>query len=153
MKAVLCIFCLFFCVSCTSQTSNSPSQNKVTKSYFERDSLKTVYIFENDTLKQTIVLSRFNENEIDFKLISENKSRKQKALLEGIAKIKDGDVEIDEDSEGNAYPVNEYIYEKDCWLAFRIDRSTHERMRINEADCNQHSQYCPFASVDLLIKQ
>jgi hypothetical protein len=123
------------------------------KTNIEKNSINTVYVFENDTLKQIIELSLYNEKEIAFKLISQNKQRKQEAKIEGVAKIKGGDVEIDEDAEGNAYPVNEYIYEKDCWLAFRIDKDTKTKMRINESDCNLHNQYCPFSSVDLLIKQ
>ena len=33
------------------------------------------------------------------------------------------------------------------------DKDTKTKMRINESDCNLHNQYCPFSSVDLLIKQ
>ena len=154
MKAIILIFSLFVCLSCTHQTpKDNTSTNNDTESIKESNSLNTAYVFENDTLKQTVEISLFNEEEIVFKLISENKYRKQKALIEGIAKIKEGDIELDEDAEGNAYPVNEYIYEKECWIAFRIDIKTKTKMRINEADCNQHNLYCPFASFDVLIKQ
>ncbi|KAF0128603.1 MAG: hypothetical protein FD155_3161 [Bacteroidetes bacterium] len=154
MKTIKFILCLFICVSCTSQTSqNNTSSKKEEETNIEKNSINTVYVFENDTIKQTVELSLCNEKEIAFKLISQNKQRKQESKIEGIAKIKGGDIELDEDAEGNAYPVNEYIYEKDCWLAFRIDKDTKTKIRINEADCNLHNLYCPFASVDLLVKQ
>ncbi len=168
MKSIKFILCLFVCVSCTSQTSQknqSSLKEKITsiekdsvsrkevKASFEKDSATTVYIFENDTIKQTVELNKCNDKEIVFKLTTQNKHSKQDAKIEGIAKMKGGDVEIDEDAEGNAYPVNEYIYEKDCWLAFRIDRDNKSKMRINEANCNLHKKNCPFASVDILIKQ
>jgi len=155
MKMIKFILCLFICVSCTSQTSqNNSSSNKEEKINKEENSINTVYVFENDTIKQTVELSLFNEKEIVFKLISQNKLRKQESKIEGIAKIKGGDIELDVDAEGNAYPVNEYIYEKDCcWLAFRIDKDTKTKMRIIAADCNFHNLCCPFASVGLLVKQ
>lgn len=154
MKTIKFILCLFICVSCTSQTSqNDTSSIKEEKTNIEKDLISTLYVFENDTIKQTVELSLCNEKEIVFKLISQNKQRKQVSKIEGIAKNKGGDIELDEDAEGNAYPVNEYIYEKECWLAFRIDRDTKTKMRINEADCNLHNLYCPFASVDLLVKR
>jgi|WetSurSiteA1Bulk_404760.scaffolds.fasta_scaffold21758_2 hypothetical protein len=154
MKTIKLTFCLFIFVSCTSQTSqNNTSSIKEEETNIEKNSINTVYIFENDTIRQTVELSLCNEKEIAFKLISQNKQRKQESKIEGIAKNKGGDIELDEDAEGNAYPVNEYIYEKECWLAFRIDRDTKTKMRINEADCDLHNLYCPFASVDFLVKR
>jgi len=145
---------LFFFVSCTSQTSqNNTFSKKEEKTNIKKNSINTIYVFENDSIKQTIELSLCNEKEIVFKLISQNKYRNQESKIEGIAKIKGGDIELDEDSEGNAYPVYEYIYEKDCWLAFRIDKETKTKIRINEANCILHNLYCPFASVDLLVTQ
>ena len=88
MKAIILIFSLFVCLSCTHQTpKDNTSTNNDTESIKESNSLNTAYVFENDTLKQTVEISLFNEEEIVFKLISENKYRKQKALIEGIAKI------------------------------------------------------------------
>lgn len=154
MKTMRFILYLFICVSCTSQTpQNNISPKKEVKTNIAKNSVTTVYVYENDTIRQTVELSFCNDKEIAFKLISQNKQKKQDAKIEGIAKTKDGDVEIDEDAEGNAYPVNEYIYEKDCWLAFRMDKDTKTKMRINEANCKLHNKFCPFASVDLLIKQ
>jgi len=115
-------------------------------------SLNIVYVYENDTLIQTVKLFFVNKREIEFQLISENKVRQQKASIEGIAKTNNGDAEIDEDEEGNSYPVNEYIYESDCWLSFRIDMETQTTMKIIMEDCISN-QYCPFSSVGILKKQ
>ena len=108
------------------------------------------YLYKNDTLRQIVELSAIDETKIHFKLISENILKNQKESIEGIAKINNGDVEIDEDEEGNAYPVNEYIYEGDCWLSFRIDFSQ-TIMSIKMADCIPNP-YCPFSSVGFLKK-
>lgn len=159
MKTILFIFCLFLCMSCTSQTTSKPSQvqkeniqniNSVPK---RQQNKPVIYIFENDTIKQKVELGLFNDKELNFTLTTENKAQKKKAILKGLAKIKNGDVELDEDSEGNAYPVDEYIYDFECWIAFRIERGSHLRMIIKEADCKQHDYSCPFASEGILVKQ
>lgn len=153
LKFIILYFLLF--VACTSKQSNKvqshTSSKKDIKSNIKNTPTPKYYIFENDTLKQVLELKVYQEHEIAFKLISLNKKRKQQAKIEGIAKSKSGDIEIEEDTEGNAYPVNEYIYEKNCWLAIRIDRSTKTKIRINEAECNIHNLYCPFSSIDLLV--
>jgi hypothetical protein len=150
MKIIPLIFCMFVFAAC-SKPSTVSTRNDAKENY--ANSASTVFVFENETLKQTAELSAFTENEISFKLTSENKVKKQKAVIEGIAKTKGGDPEIDEDAEGNAYPSVEYTYNKGCWLAFRLDMDTKTRMRINEADCTLHNPDCPFASAGLLTKQ
>jgi hypothetical protein len=117
----------------------------------ENNDFPVEFIYENDTIKQTVKIQFMNDDEIKFQLNCENKMRNQNAFIEGIAKSKDGDLEIDEDEEGNAYPVIEFIYEKDCWLAFRIDLDTRSILRIHMADCTPNP-YCPFSSVGILNK-
>jgi hypothetical protein len=117
---------------------------------------KIIYSFENDTLKQTVELSRITKTEIRFKLISENKFRGQMNYTAGTAKniYIDYDPEIDEDEEGMAYPVNEYIHEGDCRLSFRIEMDRQEKMQVKVADnCLSSNPYCPLASAGILRKQ
>lgn len=111
---------------------------------------KSFYLYENDTLKQMVEISRINEKELNFKLISENKYRNQTSMIEGVAKFKH--IEMDEDMEGNGCPILEYLYNEDCWLAFRIDRNTGGWLIVNEADCKNSNPFCPLESVGYLIK-
>jgi hypothetical protein len=154
MKALRFVLCLFVCLSCVSKTQENRTLNKDNDSNLIEDySTVMRYMFENDTIKQTVELSLHTENEIHFKIISYNKIKMQDEKLTGIAIAKGGDIELDEDLEGNAYPVYEYIYENDCWIAFRIDKDSKVKMRVIEADCIFLNPCCPFASVNLLLKQ
>lgn len=152
MKVIFFIFFLFNWVSCTSSHNNPISRNKENIK-IEDKLLNKHYVFENDTLQQYLELSWLNEKTISFKLVSKNMKRKQESKIEGVAKLKNGDIEIDEDAEGNAFPVNEYIFEKNCWLAFRLDKNTQTKVSILEADCMVNNIFCPFASIDYLIQQ
>lgn len=113
----------------------------------------SLYLYENDTLKQTVEISQLSDKEIHFKFISENKYRKQTFMIEGVALNKYDGIEIDEDEEGNAYPMLEYIYNGDCWLAFRIDLKARKYLRIKQADCKRYNVFCPLNSIEFLIKQ
>jgi len=166
MKVILLLF-PFFLFSCSLKEKketpitileNSFNQEnyddkEVTLNNDETTSQEIVYIYENDTLKQTVKLTFINEEKIDFLFVSENKIKKQKESIQGIAKNNDGDIEIDEDDEGNAYPVNEYIYSGNCWLAIRINMEDESTIRIKVADCKRHNPNCPFYSVGLLLRQ
>jgi hypothetical protein len=134
--------------------NNLSSNNKTTDKY---NLSKCIYIFENDTIIQTVNVNFINENEINFNYTVENKFKKQKSIIQGIAKNRnktsENGVEIDEDEEGNSYPVNEYIYDNNCRLYFRIDMDTQFRMQIREADCLHSNSLCSFESSGILIKQ
>ena len=59
----------------------------------------------------------------------------------GHAILKDGDSEIDEDENGIAYQVDEYVSDGKEYLAFRFDADSHKRVRIvmedeTAAKCN-----------------
>ena len=59
----------------------------------------------------------------------------------GKAILKDGDSEIDEDENGVAYQVDEYVSDNKEYLAFRFDADSHKRVRIvmdeeTAAKCN-----------------
>ena len=151
MKKILILFFLFICINISARSWNTftKMESVLNVPVLNKD---FVYIYENDTLIQTVNITIVNEKGIEFQLFSENKIRNQIASIEGVAIKNIGDAEIDEDEEGNAYPVDEYIYEGDCWLSFRIDMETHTTMKIKLADCTSN-QYCPFSSIELLKKQ
>ena len=50
--------------------------------------------------------------------------------LAGRAILKVGDLEWDDDSEGVAYAVDEYVYDSVCYMAIRLDAKTLERARV-----------------------
>ena len=50
--------------------------------------------------------------------------------LSGKAILKVGDLEWDDDDEGVAYPVDEYVYDSACYMAIRIEADSHRWARI-----------------------
>ena len=50
--------------------------------------------------------------------------------LSGKAILKVGDLEWDDDDEGVAYPVDEYVYDSAFYMAIRIEADSHRRARI-----------------------
>ena len=64
--------------------------------------------------------------------------------LSGKAILKVGDLEWDDDDEGVAYPVDEYVYDSICYMAIRIEADSHRRARIVTDDEN--------ASTMMLVK-
>lgn len=48
----------------------------------------------------------------------------------GKAVLKGGDAECDEDENGVAYLVEEYVYNSGEYIAFRIEANTHRRARV-----------------------
>jgi len=96
-----------------------------------------LYYIENDSIKQQVDIIIL-EHKISFKLISENKTSKISNILEGEAELSNStDMEFEEDSEGNAIPVDEYIYKnQDCWISFKIESENQSFVKLKEADCN-----------------
>ena len=50
--------------------------------------------------------------------------------LSGRAILKVGDLEWDDDDEGVAYPVDEYVYDSVCYMAIRLDAETRKWARV-----------------------
>ena len=50
--------------------------------------------------------------------------------LSGRAILKVGDLEWDDDDNGVAYAVDEYVYDSACYMAIRIEADSHRRARI-----------------------
>ena len=51
-------------------------------------------------------------------------------LLSGRAILKVGDLEWDDDDNGVAYAVDEYVYDSACYMAIRVEADSHKRARI-----------------------
>ena len=93
----------------------------------------TVWLFENQTIKQVLEVSHINDTVFQFHYEVYDKTNNISHEINGTAthntKKNDYGVEMDEDEDG-AYMVNEYIYDAKCWLAFRIDAEEGRRMII-----------------------
>jgi hypothetical protein len=67
--------------------------------------------------------------------------------LKGRAFLKKGDAETDEDKHGNAYLVDEYIYEDEDHIAFRIQAVTHDIIRVVVDDATAARYHIPISSI------
>lgn len=136
-----------FCMNKVNAKSNMPNANPIANA----DSL-FLFEYSNDTISQRLQFTFLDDSKIEFKLTSENKVRNKTVVKQGIAvnEYKNfGASETDEDETGSLYPVVEYIYRKECWLAFRFDIK-YMRLRIKEADNEGAVSCCPLKSVGML---
>lgn len=160
MKRVIAISSLVMCISCTSQPETKVLEPKVKESRLDSVPIKEtvtpemLFLFENDTLRQTVALKTITEKTVAFKLTSSNKLKNKTIHMKGTAQLKEGDLEIDEDEEGNGYPVDEYVYNQDsCFLALRLDAESKDKMTIKTGDCVKKTPDCPLSSLGILIKK
>ena len=152
--------------SCTNQTNQNNNQSSSDSSktiLIDSTSIKNTssetkknlskFSFENDTISQTIEIDFITNNEILFSLKTINKKNNQESKLEGKAISNNGDFEIDEDEEGNAYPAQEFTYSDQCQLYIRLAAKEKDKLIINESNCKKlHSAYCPLSSIGTLKK-
>jgi hypothetical protein len=112
------------------------------------------FSFENDTLLQKINIEFVKNNEIVFNLSSKNKKSQKTVELQGTAKLKNkGDAEFEDDEEGNAIMVTEFIYKKNtCWIGFRIDSENRSFVKLNESDCMDFNNECNLNTNFYLLK-
>jgi hypothetical protein len=88
---------------------------------------------------------------LQYKYIVESVQDNKKIEFKGIAILKQGDAEMDEDENGYAYLVNEYIDETDCWISIRIDAENKTKARVIIADCEKKEvKNIPLSSIGIL---
>ena len=118
---------------------------------------KLLYQYSNDTLTQVLNVEWIKDNTIRFTLLSENKGKKCKVEISGVAKHQNSgaDPEIDEDEEGIAYPSIEYVSEEsDCEVIIRIAMDDRDKAIVQMVDCPaKQKDSCPLESVGILIVQ
>ncbi len=135
-------------LSCTGNNVKNKKENnldtlskEIVINQVESDESKEnweVFTYDSDTLHQKVELKYITDNEIKFAITSENAKFKKVKKIEGIALMtKSDNAELEEDEEGNAIQVSEYIYTNGtCWISLRIDMENKTNLKINEADCN-----------------
>lgn len=112
------------------------------------------FLFENDTVRQSITIDSLSPGSIRFLYAVENRVLKNVVKQEGVARLKQGDLEIDVDSEGHGFAVQEYIFdEASCYLALRINAEDGSTLSVTSGDCAQESGSFPFSSIGFLKKQ
>lgn len=163
MKRTIIYISTLFLLSCTyTVNSNTDSQIESNQVDFQKKASEfvtkhistfNIFKFENNEFIQIIAIQYIDENTIKFILKIISKSDENESNLTGNAKIKVGDSEIDEDEEGIGYPVNEYVYDGECWISIRIALQTKDMLRIISSDCGKlSSKYAPFDSKGILKK-
>ena len=74
----------------------------------------------------------------------EGKEGEEEYTLEGRAFLKKGDAETDEDEQGNAFLVDEYVYNEDGnYLAFRVQAVKHDIIRVVADDSTAARYHIP----------
>jgi len=128
-----------------------------------KNSITDIYLYEDENIKQTVQIFNKTESEINFSLTSENKIEKAISSIEGIARNENiaGDLEFDDDEEGEAYPVFEYFFhKKECSIGFRLGARIENDLIENDLLTIKESKECislreksaPFRSVGILKK-
>jgi len=111
------------------------------------------YVYENDTIKQTLDIVFINKRKIEFKLVVDNKIINNTKQLKGAAIGNvDADPETDEDAEGYAYPAIQYVYGgAKCELDIRVAMEKKDKVQINGAICDSIGDIRhPFHSVGVM---
>lgn len=147
MKKILILLAIIL-VSCNEKKRNTDINNQ-TKSEDTIVNVKPknkeisnqsiqIYSFENDTILQRVKIIKITKKEISFVITSEDKREGNKKQIEGIALTSDNsDIEFEEDEEGNALPIAEYLYKRgECWLSVRIGIENQNFLKLKEAGCN-----------------
>jgi hypothetical protein len=140
--------------SVTASADTIPSRAEETsESKSEGGTEKERFVFINDTISQELVVDQYENDSIRFSIQVRNLSRNLSSEIHGKAvknKSTEG-AELDENREGDTYLVDEYFFDKDCWLAIRIDADNHLTARIKEAECSRkHPTCCPFRSIGIM---
>jgi hypothetical protein len=98
---------------------------------------ESTFIFEKGDQRQQLAVSYKSETEIEFYLSFE-KGGNCKNEISGKAENKNagGDAETDDDNEGNAYAVNEFLYENgNCVIAIRIATDEKDKATVQFSGC------------------
>ena len=77
----------------------------------------------------------------------EGKEGEEEYTLEGRAFLKKGDAETDEDEQGNAFLVDEYVYnENGNYLVFRVQAVKHDIIRVVADDSTAARYHIPIST-------
>ena len=114
--------------SCNGRLDGSEQENSSVQKTRPVD-WEGLYSGSEGDVDQVLMVS-VSKDEMSFNYaVATNGDTLSYALL-GKAILKVGDLEWDDDDEGVAYPVDEYVYDSACYMAIRIEADSHRRARI-----------------------
>jgi len=148
-KYLVFAFLIFSCVSSTQRKESSGrinNQRIISEINLEqKDSIimngyDFSFIYEDNTVKESLSVSYKSDSEIIFSLNLRKKDGTCSVVLNGKATNKNEnlDPELDEDEEGLAYPSNEYVYENgECTAALRIAMTAKDKAIVKILGCKE----------------
>jgi hypothetical protein len=160
-----CMYIMVFALllsNCNSPSKQAADVDKnsvrIAKKPFDEDSLvdtfRTLYHFANDTLTQNLYIQQINSKTISFLYQVLNNASEKKVRIYGVARWS-GDVEVDNDDEGNGYPVRLYRCKKGvCEIEIRLPTESDtiaQTISFHCEDANENNA-CPLTSVGILKK-
>lgn len=163
MKNLFLCFAIFAMIGCT--TNKNSNANTVSNRFiveFEKkasdftgkySATHEIYRYEDTEFVQIAAILRSKGDSVSFCLKTISKLMDDEATISGVAVSQNGDVEIDEDMNGIGYPVLEYIYSGDCWIALRLALESNDMLRINSDGCEEFiAEATSFTSNGILKK-
>ena len=112
-----------------------------------------LYVFHSPdrSVEQKLYVRHTAENEISYKLLIKRENCENE--LWGTAKSGNGDGEIDEDADGNAYLAIEYRFESpEYYLGIRISEDR-QKVKIAYAPNIDGKERCPIVSNELMYSE
>jgi len=158
MKRIGLLFFYFSFICCSNVSESKKIEPEVREAKSSHEQIKysdynnSTFTFSNDTIVQTLDIKIESENTIEFSFSSKNVKRNLSFELKGLAKLSEKeDMESDVDEDGNGYFVDEYIYQKNCSVIFRLDADEFRRATVFVRDCHLNSsRFTPIASIGIM---
>jgi len=154
MKIIFVIIAVIGLTACDQKQQNIQKSIALTKQALPMaSSFPSVATFfaENNVLKQNLNVTWVTPDRIDFIYLITDKKSGFESKLNGIATSLNGDPEIDEDENGDAYPAIEYWFKDcNCQFAIRIDMENKSMARTKSGGC---AKGLPLESVAILKKK
>jgi hypothetical protein len=141
MKIIFVIIAVLGLTACDQKRQSidkSTEPTKQTLPMVSNSSGIATFFAENDVLEQNLHVTWVAPDRIDFLFLVTDKKSRLERELSGIATSLNGDPEIDEDENGEAYSAIEYWYHNgNCQLAIRIDMKDKLMARTKSGGCAQ----------------
>ena len=127
LGAIICVLGLLY--SCHRGTGTSTQE--VTKANNVRPvDWEGLYLGPEGEHQQSLKVSvSGDEMTFNYSIVSLSEGNSDYSLS-GKAVLKFGDLEWDDDDNGVAYAVDEYVHDSACYMAIRIEADSHRRARI-----------------------
>ncbi len=151
---IVVFFMLMLFSSCSFANEKQEEKAQLsdnTKEPLEQVEKEKKFLFENDTIKQSIKITKYTDIQMSFLYEIKNVKRNCYITYSGVAlnEYPNNDPELDEDEEGFGYPSVKYLYNnEDCIIEIRLSMVEKDKIQV-KSNCNQHI-FCPVNSVGIL---